>query len=80
MENMLTNLKLFVLKRVYEHDYCLNSNKLHKTDIEYYNSVINKKVIVKAMAFLFNITILVIRHNQLLICYLFLVPKFKMRL
>jgi len=26
-----------------KHDYCLNSNKLHKIDIEYYNSVINKK-------------------------------------
>lgn len=29
-----------------EHDYCLNNNKLHKIDIEYYNSVINKQATV----------------------------------
>lgn len=29
-----------------EHDYCLNNNKLHNIDIEYYNAVINKQATV----------------------------------
>jgi hypothetical protein len=29
-----------------EHDYCLNNNKLHNIDIEYYNAIINKQATV----------------------------------
>ncbi|SFB45948.1 AAA family ATPase, partial [Clostridium frigidicarnis] len=42
-ENLKVGLRNLLSKLYVEHEYCLNSNKIHNIDKDYYNSIINKK-------------------------------------
>ena len=42
-ENLKGGLRNLLSELYIEHEYCLNSNKIHNIDKNYYNSIINKE-------------------------------------